>query len=260
MRLKVLLFLFLTSNMLLLGATRRSQRYKPIRKAENLILREKYACASKSLEEALMKDTNNEYIHYRLGYSYFRNNDFEKAVVHYEAATKLMKDSMKYQFEMYHLYSSVGLMSFAKEAFIKYINLCPSCIKADLLPGLTSNKLMYRKPIKVAKLMGYEGDRAESYPYIVDDKRIQHLEVNYKKGQTSHANQYINYLTTHFSSKDFLFYNSEGFTKKNKPSGDKFGPFSLNDSLNKIYITRLYIVLQERVDRARIGNPIKNWK
>lgn len=238
MRFYLFFLLFLGSNMLMHSSSMRSKRYKPIRKAENFITREKYCCASKYLEKALLKDTNNEYIHYRLGYSYYMSGEFERAVGHYEASNRLMKDSMKYNFEMYHLYSSLGLSSFAKEAFIKYINLCPSCVKVDLLPGLTSNKMMYRKPIKEAKLMGYEEASSAYYPYLLDDNSVLHLEVKQKKGQSSHANHYSNYLTTHFSKKDFLFYNSEEFSKNNKGSGDKFGPFVLNDSLDEIYITR----------------------
>ena len=145
---------------LLLFSTRLfAQEYSKIRRAEKQILKEKYACASKNLEDVLLSDLENEYVHYRLGYSYFMLQDYEKAAAHYESAKSLMSDSLKYHFELYHIYSSLGLGSFAKESFIRYISLCTSCVKTDLLPGLSSNKLIYRKPVKEPIAMGYDENR-----------------------------------------------------------------------------------------------------
>lgn len=215
-----------------------AQSYEPIQKAEKYINKGEYRCAIKQLEEAVAADPSNEYIHYRLGYAYKMVNDYNNAIEHYEAASGIMKDSMRYHFDMYHLYSSANLSAFAKQSFINYVHLCPSCVKSDLLPGVNSNKLMYRRPVKDPMLMGYETKYAEYYPYIIDDDQIQHLNVSINKEYPTHGTQVKNYLTKIYSNKDYRFYRENTYTQIHKKHGEKYGPFSLNKELNKIYITR----------------------
>lgn len=215
-----------------------TQSYNTIRNAEKHLSKGNFRCAVKSFKEAVENDPENEYLHYRLGYSYFMLNEFEDAIQHYEASKSTMKDSMKYHFELYHLYSAAGYSSFAKEAFIRYVHLCPSCVREDLIPGSKSNKLMYRKPTREPNLMGYESDKGEYYPYIINDDQIQHFNVKADKTIPSHANRYKKYLTRYYSNKDFKFYRDHSYKQINKLSGKLYGPFTLNKEQSRIYITR----------------------
>jgi len=215
-----------------------SQDYKTVQKAIKAENQYDYEKAIKYLQQAVMADPENQYLHYKLGKNYYNQNKYDDAINEMEQAKSLMKDSMNYQFDMYHLYSVVGYNAFAKEAFIKYVNLCPSCVKADLLPGNSSNKLMYKKPIKEPELMGYESDKTEFYPYIINDNQIQLLSTKPDKSKPTNATHFQEYLTYDYSNHDFLFYNVNSYKQINKQYGNFYGPFTLNKALDKIYITR----------------------
>lgn len=215
-----------------------AQSYETVQKAIAAEKGYKYEKAIKYLNCALEKDPENRYLHYKLGKNLYNQNKYEEAIYHMEQAKPLMKDSMKYQFDLYHLYSVTGLNAFAKEAFIKYITLCPSCVTKDLLPGNSSNKLMYRKPVKEAELMGYETNTAEIYPYIINDNQIQVLNIDMDKSKPSNPLHFDQFLTQNFSNTDFLFYERNQFLQVNRKNGKDYGPFTLNTTLDKIYTTR----------------------
>lgn len=237
--------------------------HSEIRNAEKAYDKGNYCKATKLFEEVVENDPENLYAHYRLGHTYTHLNKYEEAVNHYEEAAPLMKDSMQYQLEMYHLYSRVGLQSFAKQSFIKYVNLCPSCVKGDLLPGMMSNKLLYKQPIREPKLMGYEGGKAEYYPYIINDNSIQHLRSFQDKSLPTRPKCFRGYMTTNYTNTDHLFYNTNNFNQKNKGEGFKYGPFTLNKSLTKIYMTRWdyeanrLLIYHALVDSSK---GAKSWK
>lgn len=239
----------------------KAQDYKTVQKAIKAEKAYKYDKAVKFLNEALVYDPENQYLHYKLGKNLFNQNKYEEALTHMEEAKYLMKDSMKYQFDMYHLYSVTGLNTFAREAFVKYVNLCPSCVDGDLLPNKNSNKLMYRKPVKEPELMGYESNKTESYPYIINDNQIQLLNNKVDKSKPTNALNFEKNLTTEFANHDFLFYESHEYTQINLKNGKGYGPFTLNKNLDKIYTTRwdnhtdrLHIYFsKKKEDKADIG-------
>jgi tetratricopeptide (TPR) repeat protein len=122
-----------------MSSTLIAQNYDIIQKALKAERSHNYYKAIKYYKCALQNDPSSEYIHYKLGKNYFNQNDYETSIYHMEQAKKMMKDSMNYHFDMYHLYSVTGYTALAKESFIRYINLCPTCVKSDLLPGGQSN-------------------------------------------------------------------------------------------------------------------------
>jgi outer membrane protein OmpA-like peptidoglycan-associated protein/tetratricopeptide (TPR) repeat protein len=238
-----------------------AQGYKTIQKAIEAEKALKYEKAIKYLNCALVEDPENAYLHYKMGKNLYNQNKYEDALTHMEQAKSLMKDSMKYQFDMYHLYSVTGLNTFAKEAFVKYVTLCPSCVEGDLLPGKSSNKFMYRKPVKEPELMGLESNKSESYPYIINDNQIQLLNNTPDKSQPTNALHFKQNLTSDFSNHDFLFYDVHQYAQINVKNGKGYGPFTLNKALDKIYTTRwdtktdrLHIFFsKKREDKADIG-------
>ena len=215
-----------------------SQDYLTIQKSIDAEAKYNYSKAIKLLKKALETDPDNLYLHYKLGKNYYYQNDYEEALYQMELAKPLMKDSMHYQFELYHLYSVTEYSVFAKEAFVKYVSLCPTCVKSDLLPNNLSNKLMYRKPIKEPELMGYESSKAEYYPYIINDNQIQLLNTKQDKSQPTNPLHFQDYLTTSYSNHDFLFYEYRDYKQINRNSGKGYGPFTLTNDLSKIYTTR----------------------
>jgi outer membrane protein OmpA-like peptidoglycan-associated protein/tetratricopeptide (TPR) repeat protein len=215
------------------------QDYATIQKALNAEKNLKYCKAVKYYKEALQDDVNNEYVHYKIGKNYFNQNDYESSIYHMEKANKLMKDSMNYHFDMYHLYSVTGYSALAKESFIRYINLCPTCVKSDLLPGGQSNKFLYSKPIKDPELMGYESGKSEYYSYIMDDNKIQTL--NSKKPCKSNISP-LNFrenLSSNYSCSDFMFFDVKQNKQPDRAGGHKYGPFTLSKNKENLIVTRL---------------------
>lgn len=230
------LFVFI---LFFVGFSAQAQDLHPkIRRAEKAISKSKFFKSTKILTEVVSQDTSNLYSHYRLGWSLFSINNFESAIDHYEKAKPVMKDTMRYHLEMYHLYSKAGYMSYAKEAFIKYLTLCPSCVKGDLLPGVMSNKLMYKHPIKQPVLMGYENKYAQSFPYIIGNNQVLHLNKYVDKTLPTRPRGQRLYMTTTFTETDGSFYNAETFNTRGKGEGRAFGPFTLSSGLDKTYATR----------------------
>jgi outer membrane protein OmpA-like peptidoglycan-associated protein/tetratricopeptide (TPR) repeat protein len=225
-------------SLIIIAFSLNAQEYKTIQKAISAENEYKYDKAIKHLNTALESDPENQYIHYKLGKNLYNQNKYEDAIYHMEQAKPLMKDSMRFQFDLYHLYSVTGYNAFAKEAFVKYVTLCPSCVESDLLPGKSSNKLMYRKPVKEPELMGYETNKSEYYPYIINDNQIQLLNVKVDKSKPTNALHFSEYLTTDYANHDFLFYDVNQYKQIHKANGYLYGPFTLNKTLNKIYITR----------------------
>ena len=256
MRLFVFIFFYV-------GFSAQAQDFHPeIRCAEKSISKSNFFKATKILTKVVSEDTSNLYAQYRLGWSLFSTNNFESAIDHYEKAKPVMKDTMRYHLEMYHLYSKAGYMSYAKEAFIKYVTLCPSCVKGDLLPGVMSNKLMYKHPIKKPILMGYENKYAQSFPYIIGNNQVLHLNKYVDKTLPTRPRCQRLYMTTTFTETDGSFYNAETFNTRGTGEGRAFGPFTLSSGLDKTYVTRwddqsnrLLIYFS---DRDTVGGP-KRW-
>jgi outer membrane protein OmpA-like peptidoglycan-associated protein len=215
------------------------QDYATIQKALDAERNLKYDKAIKYYKCALEGEKNNEYLHYKIGKNYFNRNDYESSIYHMEKANKLMKDSMNYHFDMYHLYSVTGYSALAKESFIRYINLCPTCVKSDLLPGGQSNKFLYSRPVKEPELMGYESGKSEYYSYILEDNKIQTL--NAKKPCKSNISP-LNFrenLTYNYTCSDFMFFDVNSNKMKGRDRGQRYGPFTLSKDKEKIYVTRL---------------------
>ncbi|MBL7788451.1 MAG: OmpA family protein [Chitinophagales bacterium] len=230
---KSLLMLILITSKLI------AQDYVTIQKAIKAEKAHNYAKAIKYFNCALEKDPNNDYLHYKLGKNYFNQNDYETSIYHMEQAKSLMKDSMNYHFDMYHLYSVTGYTALAKESFIRYINLCPTCVKSDLLPGGQSNKFIYSKPVKEPELMGYETRRTEYYPYIIDDNTIHTLNAGMPcKSNTNPLNIEGN-LTYNYSRHDFMFFDVDHRRQINRWGGFEYGPYTMSKKLDIIYATRL---------------------
>lgn len=227
---------FLAILLITLGGN--AQDYKTVQKAIKAEKNYKYDKAIKYLNCALEEDPENANIHYKLGKNLYNQNKYEEAIHHMEQAKILMKDSMRYHFDMYHLYSVTGLNTFAKEEFVKYVTLCPNCVEGDLLPGKSSNKYMYRKPVKEPELMGYESTKSEFYPYIINDNQIQLLNKRSDKSKPTQPLQFEKNLTYGYSNHDFLFYDVHQYNQSKQMNYKGFGPFTLNKSLDKIYSTQ----------------------
>lgn len=232
------LYLFLTFCILTHLQSYSLDNYAIIQKALGAERDYKYAKAIKYYRCALTNDPTNEYLQYKLGKNYFNQNDYESAIYHMEKASRLMKDSMNYHFDMYHLYSVTGYTALAKESFIRYVNLCPSCVKSDLLPGGQSNRFIYSKPIKEAELMGYDPDRTEYYSYIIDDNRIQTLNQKQCCQETSRATDFEKNMAYLYSCHDFMFFD---VTRNRMPLANKnhrYGPYTISQDKQKLYITK----------------------
>lgn len=214
------------------------QDYVTIQKALNAERSYNYTKAIKFYKTALENDENNEYIHYKLGKNYFNQNNYETAIYHMEKANKIMKDSMNYHFDMYHLYSVTGYTALAKESFIRYINLCPTCVKSNLLPGGQSNKFIYSKPVKEPELMGYETRLTESFPYILDDDKIQTLNSKKSCKVPSDPLNFKENLTYNYSCHDFMFFDVKQNRQPDRAGGHRYGPFTLSKDKNNLYVTR----------------------
>ena len=215
------------------------QNYATIQKALEAEKNLKYDKAIKYYKCALENEKNNEYLHYKIGKNYFNRNDYESSIYHMENASKLMKDSMNYHFDMYHLYSVTGYSALAKESFIKYINLCPTCVKSDLLPGGQSNKFIYSKPVKEPELMGYASGKSEYYPYILDDNKLQTLNARKPcKSNISPLNFREN-LTHNYSCSDFMFFDVKQNKQPDWAGGHRYGPFTLSKNKVELYVTKL---------------------
>jgi len=216
-----------------------AQDYAVVQKALKAERSYNYSKALKYYKCALQSDPNNEYLQYKLGKNYFNQNDYETAIYHMEQAKNLMKDSMNYHFDMYHLYSVTGYTALAKESFIRYINLCPTCVKSDLLPGGQSNKFIYSKPVKEPELMGYESNRTEYYSYIIDDNTIHTLNAKMSCKNNSSPLNYKGNLTTKYTRSDFMFFDVAKRNQINRWAGYEYGPYSMSKKLDVIYTTRL---------------------
>jgi outer membrane protein OmpA-like peptidoglycan-associated protein len=215
------------------------QDYATIQKALEAERNLKYEKAIKFYKCALEGEKNTEYLHYKIGKNYFNRNDYESSIYHMEKANKLMKDSMNYHFDMYHLYSVTGYSALAKESFIRYINLCPTCVKSDLLPGGQSNKFLYSKPVKEPELMGYESGKSEYYSYIMDDNKLHTLNANKPcKSNISPLNFKEN-LSYSYSCSDFMFFDVKRNKQPDRAGGHRYGPFTMSKSKEDIYVTRL---------------------
>jgi outer membrane protein OmpA-like peptidoglycan-associated protein/tetratricopeptide (TPR) repeat protein len=216
-----------------------AQDYATIQKALKAERSHNYCKAIKFFNSALEKDPGKEYIHYKLGKNYYNRNEYETAIYHMEQAKNLMKDSMNYHFDMYHLYSVTGYSALAKESFIRYINLCPTCVKSDLLPGGQSNKFLYSRPVKEPELMGYESAKTEYYPYIMDDNKIQTLNAKKPCKSNSSPLNFKENLTYSYSCSDFMFFDVKQYKQPDRAGGHRYGPFSLAKNKKEIYVTRL---------------------
>lgn len=223
----------------LMSSTLIAQNYDIIQKALKAERSHNYYKAIKYYNCALQNDPSSEYIHYKLGKNYFNQNDYETSIYHMEQAKKMMKDSMNYHFDMYHLYSVTGYTALAKESFIRYINLCPTCVKSDLLPGGQSNKFIYSRPVKEPELMGYDSKRTEYYPYIIDDNTIHTLNAKMSCKNNSNALNFSGNFTNKYSRNDFMFFDVDHKRQLNKWGGFEYGPYSMSKKLDMIYITRL---------------------
>lgn len=215
-----------------------SQDYETIQKALNAERVYKYAKAIKYYNCALSEDPQNEYLHYKLGKNYFNRNEYETSIYHMEKAKNLMKDSMNYHFDMYHLYSVTGYTALAKESFIRYVNLCSSCVKSDLLPGGKSNLLIYHKPVKEPQLMGYDPDRTEYYSYIIDDNRIQTLNTKTSCKEFSRPSDFQKQMTYLYSCHDFMFFDVKRNKLPQTTGRRKYGPYTISQDKQDLYITR----------------------
>jgi len=216
-----------------------AQDYAIIQKGLKAEREHNYSKAIKFFKCALENDLENEYIHYKLGKNYFNQNDYETSIYHMEQAKGLMKDSMNYHFDMYHLYSVTGYTALAKESFIRYINLCPTCVKSDLLPGGQSNKFVYTRPVKEPELMGYETGKAEYYPYIINDNTIHTLNIPVPSSGNTNPLNFQGNLTYKYSRSDFMFFDVDHRRQINKWNGIDYGPFTMSKKLDIIYSTRL---------------------
>lgn len=216
-----------------------AQDYATIQKALQAEKDFKYDKAVKFYKCALENDPHNEYLQYKIGKNYFNQNDYESAIYHMEKSSKLMKDSMNYHFDMYHLYSVTGYSALAKESFIKYVTLCPTCVKSDLLPGGQSNKFIYSKPVKEPELMGYESNKSEYYSYITDDNKIQTL--NSTKACKSFINplNFRDNLSVNYSCSDYMFFDVKQNKQPDRAGGHRYGPFSLSRNKENLYVTRM---------------------
>ncbi len=228
-----LLFLCISASKLL------GQDYATLQKAMKAERDYKYCKAIKHYKTAIENDPDNEYLHYKIGKNYFNQNDYAESIYHMEKANKVMKDSMNYHFDMYHLYSVTGYTALAKESFIRYINLCPTCVKSDLLPGGQSNKFIYSRPIKEPELMGYESNKTESYSYIMDDNKIQTLNVKLGCKENSKAINFREHLTYNYSCHDFMFFDVKHKKQPDRAGGHRYGPYTISKDKKTIYVTKL---------------------
>jgi sigma-54 specific flagellar transcriptional regulator A len=71
---------------------------------------EKNAAAAKSFEKALACGASGELVHANLGDLYFKEDNYDKAIKHYEAAVKISEDAMKKS----NLYNDLGFAYFRK--------------------------------------------------------------------------------------------------------------------------------------------------
>ena len=238
------------------------QDYATIQKALKAERDYKYCKAIKHYKTAIENDPDNEYLHYKIGKNYYNQNDYETSIYHMEKANKVMMDSMNYHFDMYHLYSVTGYTALAKESFIRYINLCPTCVKSDLLPGGQSNKFIYSRPIKEPVLMGYESNKTEYYPYIMDDNLIHTINAKKSCKTSSRPLDFREQLSYKYSCNDFMFFDVKRNSQPNRSEGHRFGPFTINKGGDKAYSTRLsedkkrmYIFFSKRDNEKS-----KNWE
>ena len=215
------------------------QDYATIQKALKAERDYKYCKAIKHYTTAIENDPSNEYLHYKIGKNYYNQNDYETSIYHMEMANKVMKDSMNYHFDMYHLYSVTGYTALAKESFIRYISLCPTCVKSDLLPGGQSNKFLYSRPIKEPELIGYEANKTEYYPYIMDDNKVQTLNVKLGRKEDSKAINFREQLTNSYSCHDFMFFDVIHKKQPYRREGHRYGPFTITKNKESVYVTRL---------------------